>query len=98
MANNPFSPEGLGLLASLRAEPRGLLDYIAPPTPKPGVSALVDALMDRPNPALPISSVSGAANDLLGSTLSSPQNRFGNLPPVPHLFPPPTPPPPVTSY
>jgi hypothetical protein len=62
MANNPFDPKLSGLLAALGAERRSnsLLDYIQPPTPpKPEVSpmvrALADLLMEKHQPALPVS-------------------------------------------
>jgi hypothetical protein len=95
MADNPFDPKHLGLLAALGAEPRSnsLLEFIRPPTAKPEVSpmsrAIADLLMDRSKPALPASPLSGAANDLFAPPKSaSPPYSFGNLGAVADLFPP----------
>jgi hypothetical protein len=105
MADNPFDPKHLGLLAALGAEPRSnsLLDFVTPPTPKPEVSpmarAIADLLMDKPKPALPVSPFSGAANDLFAPpNPTSPQYAFGNLGAVADLFPPAKPALPVSPY
>jgi hypothetical protein len=105
MADNPFDPKHLGLLAALGAEPRSnsLLDFAMPPTPKPEASpmarAIADLLMDKPKPALPISPLSGAANDLFAlSKPASPQYAFGILGAVADLFPPAKPALPVSPY
>jgi hypothetical protein len=94
VAENPFDPKYFGLLAAL-GEPRrnSLLDYVAPPTPKPEVSPLArafsDQLMDKPKPALPISPFSGAANDLFAPPrFASPEYPSGILGAVADLFPP----------
>ena len=60
MADNPFDPRHLGLLAALGAEPRSnsLLDFVTPPTPRPEVSpmarAIANLLIDGSKPPLPV--------------------------------------------
>jgi hypothetical protein len=105
MANDPFDPKHLGLLAALGSEPRSnsLLDFAMSLTPKPEASptarAIADLLMDKPKPALPISPLSGAANGLFAlSNLASPQYTFGILGAVADLFPPAKPALPVSPY
>jgi len=95
VAENPFDLKNFGLLGALGAEPRRnlLLDYVTPPTFKPEVSplarAIADLLMDKPQPALPVSPFSGAANDLFAPPKSaSPPYSFGNRGAVADLFPP----------
>jgi MTH538 TIR-like domain (DUF1863) len=104
VAENAFDPKNFGLLAAL-AEPRrnSLLDYVAPPTPKPEVSplarAIADLLMDKPKPALPVSPFSGAASDLFAPPkFASPQYPSGILGAVADLFPPAKPVLPVSPY
>jgi hypothetical protein len=96
MADNPFDPKHLGLLAALGADPRGnsLLDFARRPTAQPEISALARAMadlsMDKPKPAAPlVSPFSGAANDLFAQSGPAPvQYPFGNLGAVADLFPP----------
>jgi MTH538 TIR-like domain (DUF1863) len=105
MADNPFDPKHLGLLAALGVEQRSnsLLDFATPPTPKPEASpmarAIADLLMEKSKPALPVSPFSGAANDLFAPpSPTSPQYAFGNLGAVAELFPPAKPVLPVSPY
>jgi hypothetical protein len=107
MADNPFDPKyPLGsLLGMFGAEPKrnSLLDYVAPPTPKPEVSPIVRALTslltDGPKPVLPVSPFTGAADDLFSPPKPAPSPySFGNLGAVADLFPPAKPALPVSPY
>jgi hypothetical protein len=106
MADNPFDPNALGLLGLLGAEPKrnSLFDYVTPLAPKPEVSPLAQAianlLTDRAPPALPVSPLSAAVNDLF---FSPPQPSpspysFGSLFAGADVFTPAKPALPVGSY
>ncbi len=74
MAENPFNPKNLGLLAELCTEPRrnSLLDYVTPPPALPqhalGILGAVADLFPPPTQPLPTSAYpySGAIADLFG--------------------------------
>jgi len=87
MADNPLDPKHLGLLAALGTEPRSnsLLGFIRPPTPKPEISplanALADLLMDRSESAFTESlhPYTSKLSDVFGSGLN---DVFGTLAPA----------------